>query len=832
MKIKAITIQGFRGFNEEREIQFDDRLTLIAAVNSYGKTSISEAFEWLLYGQTSKVEKADSKDEYKGSYANCHLSPALNPTVTLVLVDQGVENTLRAELVNDEIQRTLNGVHVAGWSFASAMADLPKPFILQHALKNLLLAKPVDRFNDFARLLGFEELGDLRKEIISLCTQFRAPQKAAQLISSVDALQSRLQSQPSFAPIAKEIKRGTKGLKKAYELISKECTTRVPPGTSSNSFLPRLIQVRNDAVGKIFKGSVSIAPYTAEDQSADTTDENILVNETVAELTPKYSTLITLKTQQFISDLVTFYDLGIKLLVPEPTTCPFCMQEITAAQRDHISEKHSQIQERAKSVADLSNSRIETQQSIRNLQTRLTRYVARNLARSSALLSVEPLLGQIDKLLQPKFDIQRNQIHARLPLVKDAKSKCDNAMSAVTISLAAVSESITKGEENLELLTTLAQSLIPLVNEVRGYRTLLQQSESELATADGILGHELDAVAGTQEVSILIDLLESRQNIERRFRIADIVEGLKVLRSQTEDFVGKRMLDAISGEFTNEVMEWYGKIRTTGDPDVHFAGFDMKKAATGNRVQIKATSYGRDLVSAVSSLSESKLNALGLCISIAINLKAQTPFEFLIIDDPIQSWDQDHETKFIDVIRELVNEGRQVVLLSHNQQWIKQVRSTCGDLNGMCYQITGYTEEGPHIVEVAWAEAKQRLSVIDGILKNPQAGPVELQQAEEEIRLVINQLAGELNVKKFGTAINTKNMTPDKVQKVLLACGVAKEPVTKLVAAFGTVDPAHHSQADYAVSRERIQEYQGRAIALAQIVATTPAAAKKAATGD
>jgi hypothetical protein len=122
------------------------------------------------------------------------------------------------------------------------------------------------------------------------------------------------------------------------------------------------------------------------------------------------------------------------------------------------------------------------------------------------------------------------------------------------------------------------------------------------------------------------------------------------------------------------------------------------------------------------------------------------------------------------------------------------------------------------IAEVPWAEAKHRLNVIDGILKNPHAGPVELQQAEEEIRLVINQLAGELNFKKFGAVINTKNMTPDKVQKTLLACGVDKGVTTKLVAAFGTVDPAHHSQADYAPSKERIREYYGRATSLAETV--------------
>ena len=359
-------------------------------------------------------------------------------------------------------------------------------------------------------------------------------------------------------------------------------------------------------------------------------------------------------------------------------------------------------------------------------------------------------------------------------------------------------------------------------------RNLFKESETPLAEANNILMHELDSLAGTQEVSLLIELLERRTALEQRFQVAAVIDSLKELRSGTEEFVGKRMLDAISGEFTDEVMEWYGKIRTSGDPDVHFAGFDMKKAASGNRVQIKATSYGRDLVSAVSSLSESKLNALGLCISIAINLKGQSPFQFLIIDDPIQSWDQDHETKFIDVIRELVKTGKQVVLLSHNQQWIKQVRSVCDDLNGAYYQITGYTKEGPHIAEVPWAEVKHRMSVIDAIIKNPDAGQVELQQAEEEIRIVINQFAAELQLKKFGTVVNTKNMNSEKVQKLLLACGVNTEFVSKTVAVFGTVDPAHHAQEDYAVSRERIQEYYGRATTLAELVAKTPDCRKKA----
>ena len=76
-KINSISVQGFRGFNQEKLIHFHPLLTLIYAPNSCGKTSITEAAEWLLYGSTSKVDRGESKDEYKGSYRNEVLSKSV-----------------------------------------------------------------------------------------------------------------------------------------------------------------------------------------------------------------------------------------------------------------------------------------------------------------------------------------------------------------------------------------------------------------------------------------------------------------------------------------------------------------------------------------------------------------------------------------------------------------------------------------------------------------------------------------------------------------------------------------------------------------------------------
>ncbi|MCK4826553.1 AAA family ATPase [bacterium] len=147
MKVKSISIQGFRGFNELRTIELDDRITLIFAPNSYGKTSISEALEWLLYGITSKVEKADSKDEYKGSYRNLHLDPSQPSFVNVTFLDNANEVKFAGALIDgDAILKRVDGNQVENWPFSQDISKCPPPFIMQHALKHLLLARPDERF--------------------------------------------------------------------------------------------------------------------------------------------------------------------------------------------------------------------------------------------------------------------------------------------------------------------------------------------------------------------------------------------------------------------------------------------------------------------------------------------------------------------------------------------------------------------------------------------------------------------------------------------------------------------------------------------------------------
>jgi DNA repair exonuclease SbcCD ATPase subunit len=824
VKIKNMSVQGFRGFNEVCTVDFHDQITLISAPNSYGKTSISEAFEWLLYGITSKVEKADSKDEYKGSCRNTHLPTSLTPFVKVVFEERESEVEFRGELLEgDAIKRFVNGYEVNKWPFSDNLPSIPKPFILQHALKYLLLVKPDERFLGFARLLGLEDLDQIQRNVVSLCTKPDAavPPEVKQLVKNIEALEARVATQSSLAAIEKALKKA-EDLTEIYKTIVDECRRRVPPNTEAESILPQLLKIREDAVSKIFKGRVILKDYTPTEKQINSEDEKLFLGFATDSFVKNYTNLTALATIHHIIKRAQFFNLGVEFLRKTPEKCPFCGRPINEMMMQHINNEHEHLFKEKDHIAALEKQREEVLKSLKELRNHLETNQTRHIGKAGSILTLEYTLSQLKSILLPKHQTHFNVVQTTISQLLSSKQKLNVSFTNVIAALDKVETSIHESKEDIVSMKLLGETIVEYINYAHSFAQLISSNASEVSEADQILRHELDTLAGTEDISVLVDLLERWKDIEKKFEIKYILDNLKDLKKAVEQYVSKKMLDAISSELTSEVMEWYERIKTTGDPDVHFCGFDIERTTKGElkarRVQIKATSYGKDLVSAVSSLSESKLNALGLCVSIATNLKGNSPFEFLIIDDPIQSWDAEHEAKFIEVIRRLVDHGKQVVLLSHNEQWIKQVRSGCRTLNGWFYEITGFTEAGPHISEVPWAEWNQRLQEVDAILKNSSASTTTLQRAEAEIRITIEDIISELWWKKKGVWRSRHRLGCKEVRRMLLECGVQEPLLDHITQTYETTDPAHHAETKYTPNRDRIRCYHSWVHELAKLL--------------
>ena len=386
-----------------------------------------------------------------------------------------------------------------------------------------------------------------------------------------------------------------------------------------------------------------------------------------------------------------------------------------------------------------------------------------------------------------------------------------NAAAEVDKAIRACENGMNENRANLTDAETLGGTLQAYLVSINDFANQTAQLELSLAEPAKLFRQAVDALAGTSEISLLIELLEKRKVIKHALGVRAVLEDLKELKKHVEQTLAETMEAAMSTDLTTAVMKWYEKIRTDGDPDVHFSGFAMDRTKSGDfksrRLSVKAKSYGVELASAVSSLSESKLNALGLCVSIASAIRTAGPWEFLIIDDPIQSWDDEHETRFIEVIRSLVEvEKKQIVVLSHKGTWAKQVCQGCRTLNGVHYEITGYTKDGPKIAALEWSPIDQRLREIDAIANDTTATSVKLQQAEEEIRIAACQMASQIAKERLNRSTSAHNMNSKDVRVILVEAGVESGLVDRISAMFVTADDAHHAPKTYAPNPQRIRQ--------------------------
>ncbi len=823
MKLKEITVLGFRGFNVRQSIAVHPRLTLISAPNSHGKTSISEACEWLLYGTTSKLEAAPSKDEYKGSYRNCHLPETTNPFVELVIDGGGTEHKLRAELKDDGIARFFDGKPVARWPFEDELKLAAKPFILQHALKHLLLATPIDRFSGFAALLGFDELSNLRRDLVAFCTRPPIPPRVAAAQEEVALVEARVAAAPTLTTIAKAFtklkKSGPSETEKLLAAVRLAAKKHVPKGTADTELLAELKNTRDAATAKVLSKPVALTPYSAAQAQEFQREEATLAVALGTDFIEEYAALAALKSVQAVLDRAQFLGIGLKLAESDAVTCPFCTQPITSSVLAHVQQSHAEALAEQREYGELEALRTKLQETLAALRDQLKDYYKRQIQPITSFIEAEAVLPQVEQILLPKHADHWQRLAAAHAAVKLAHADFVAADSALKPAFERVTQSLTDSTEQAADAEALATGIVEFVGKAVRLREVIAQHSENIAAATQVLQAEVETVAGTQVLAILIEILEKQSLIEKVAKVNNVLDSLtKTLCPSVDAYVTGTMLKVISGELAADVTEWYGRIRTTGDPDVHFSGFDMKRTAQGGRVQINAESYGKQLVSAVSSLSESKLNALGLCISIATNLKGKPLFDFLIIDDPIQSWDKDHEIQFGTVIQELVSRGKQVVLLSHNDQWIKSVRQRCEHLGGIYYEISGFVSDGPVIKEIAWAEPKHRLDIVLAIANDKTADQTRLQQAEQELRHAVHQLTSKLYWLVTGTDKSPHTLNAKSVRTILLTCGVESKLVANIHSMFITVDDAHHAGQHYAPNRERLRQYHSWSMELFKLV--------------
>lgn len=815
MKIETLTIQGFRGINKKISISLHENLTLIFGKNSHGKTSISEALEWLLYGSTSKIDTALSKQEYNGSYKNCHYESSEPPYVEVVFRNnEGNEIVCRGELIqHSSIQKYLNDTPVDQWPWENDSILNPRPFIIQHALKSLLLAKPIDRYIGFTRLIGAEELNEFQENFVALCTKYKShiPDKIQQFLNSFTGLEKDLAGHSELNNVQRFYKKRAPNIDDLLASVIEESKKHVPTLTSDSDIYSQLKAVRSKATKHLFSKSIILPEYSVSEQQIITDDEKFFSTVISGSFPNEYIALLKLSSIQHIINHEKFISLGLPLLESSNEQCPFCFQEISKSQQETIHYEHEKLLAEINKQNALKNQQQRVTKTLVELLTQVDKYHRRHLTKVNNFIKSDDVssLASLEKLLPKEVYKSLHQAIISINLLaEDLIQAYNNVIDAHTKTI----NSINSSSQDPKILIQLTDALIDYIATARKYADKINTQVEITRNANLVLKKELDKQAGTEVISVLIEILERKSDIQKKFIIESILDSLSDFRSQVNEYVSDKLSDAVEAGLTSNVMKWYDLIKTGSDPDVHFSGFELPKTKTGTtkarQIGVRASSYGTELVSAISSLSESKLNALGFCINIANSLESSSPFEFLVIDDPVQSLDADHETQITTVIRKLAEEeGKQIFLFSHDREWLRKARKSCRTMNGYYYEIANYKISGPDIQARSWATVDERRAEILARINKSDVSEIDRQHAAEEFRLLFNDLAANIwSAKTNKSEGNVANYSNKKVRDILIQCGMDSPHVDQIIAAYVDLEDSHHKQA-YTVSSDKLHQY-------------------------
>jgi energy-coupling factor transporter ATP-binding protein EcfA2 len=770
--VRLVSIQPhyFRGFRAlSNPINLTGKLVVIDGRNSSGKTSLAEAIEWLLTGQLTRrlMQELGSARELENCISN-QLRPANEESwvEAVFATDTGEQYQLRRVLKSDygttQTSQAASKLFLNGKELNSTeeselwfrlFAGVP-PVLMQHTLGMFVHSTPAQRRDYFEQLLRLEELTYLiEKSVVgdARLHEFQSPLGGA-AIHLWENLKATVQQRASKT-----------GLRNAETLdLSKPQATLGPvlATAAKREFgslakldvgLDEARQILTEAQRSVrqqkFPLLDSLRPRQVIDDRLLATFDNTPLNAGVGKIAGLFEALAKARAAaqhitQAQRSVVQAYDLLAKAGVIEQTadeqTCPLCDYQTVPT---FTSERQKQI---------LSWQPLEA---------------ASELAQQQLVSAIGELRRIIDSLVTSKKDLIPTQpqdmawnkaLETSDVIVQSAVGEFRSAFSAISNDEMAFDESVTRLRATLDLSNlSTSEAIDKLVNEVdefipllskildraREYAGIYQSLERAVASIvredpDYSLREAWLAVAANLD-DIAVELQWENAKKRAQAELVTIRERLIEAR--------KDLLNARRDRFGNEMTAIWSQLRSDRYsafsrlfvPEPRGRGFPIEievKAILDDGTQQKE-------VDALRVFSESQVNVLGLA---AYMTRAKLlGHRVLVLDDPVQSMDEDHFKTFSSgLIKSLLLNDFQVVILTHNDMFAREISYACAELeNYVTMQIRHSRRQGCQVDE-GNRRVAERLKIAE---RRAEEG--ELDKAWLAVRLALERLYTVVNLK-------------------------------------------------------------------------------------
>lgn len=716
-KLTWLEIRGFRSFSVCQRLEFNHQLALLWGGNSQGKTSLAEAIEFLLTGDTvRRTLLGGDRSEFNDS-----LRCARHPQHEVVSVAAGIVDESGTEhrvvrTLDQDIGRgqdctstlTVDDTPVSDLSalgIVLAEPPLRAPVLFQHSVRYVLSARPIDRLAYFKALLEMSDLdalSDALAAVIGALTlgeesvperDLAACRSDPRLAAPFDALS---QGAPSVAAMQTAIDA-------AVGLALAEVTGSSPQADMDGS---ARIEILERELERHDQRRFDFSAWRPGAASIDVSDEAL---SRIAVYAPLASA-----ADAEVERLRALFEavLAVPALAEatDPTDCPVCGTEAALTP--------NRIEALKQQVAQATGLRDAQQEALDELSTIRTRLRDTR----TAVAAVPPSAA--------RFDDQQVTKVRTAAIAITGETLDFGAAHAAAVSLArAGEEALRMLDEVLQLTDAALEALGSLTSvdpsalsaalslAVVAVENLASERTRYIAEAGTVLTPVKERLAeqtGTSAFAALIRIARDPGPLAmamRRRHAIGVVRGEYEAAKRDIDRAKLAVFSAKFDSMSQEIVRWWALLRP--DEPVRFhraAPRGQGRRAVSLEAILDADGDESIVRDALGVLSDSQLNALGLSAFLARASFQRTPL--LVLDDPVHSGDEAHRDTFIDlVVPELLSSGFQVLITTFDYT-LNKVLTGAQALDGFRISLDdaaagSVVVKGTHTADALLAEAKQ-----------------------------------------------------------------------------------------------------------------------------
>ena len=715
MKINKVLPFYFRAFCDNIPVVFSDNLTIFYGCNGAGKSSLSEAVEWLLYGYTKRRKKGDeySKNEYKGSYVHNACPKGVAPYVEAeIMLDDDSTHLIRRTIklnkggfpLDQETILSVDGNPVDDFkTIGLEYTEAHCPVIVQHGIQDFVHTRPIDRYRIISEALGLSDLVEFKDVLDKAKTSRRnnPPTDVAEAKTIVVQLISKLKML-DMAALATQWEVENYSIDSDYSLILDKGRELSESKATTNDAVLRDIRSRQaEEINKVF----DIIPFRPNQNLATIMEYLLTLKSQIEESDNRFrATTVAYagaSASRYQVAQLEFWKSGLDLVnIINPAECPFCEEPTLTPTKiqnlkaridvdQHLSDSFSSFVKETDHYIDLL-SQVE----IKLSQLEFSSVSNENLEKLRKLF-------EKDKDRLKVFVEENRQCVNLVHNLRDVISLIKNSLTALKIS-------ITQPDKVTEAVSSVTDIPARINKELTEALESLKKYNETFVAFRPIFERELSDEETVKQYTNLIDLLNNFKYLRLVAKVKTFDNEILECQRIVEEYILSQQKIALASREA-EILNWYSLL--SPNTDVKFSGLEPGR----NEYSLKAEAFGKTM-SAAASLSQSQLNCLGLSIYIPSVSAPDSPFKFILFDDPVQAMDDDHHESFLlRVVPELLAKHHfQVIILTHLKETADRLRDINFASSFVYYRFDKLKASGPVITE--------HIVLGDDMKKNSQLG--------------------------------------------------------------------------------------------------------------